>query len=149
MALTYGSPSQAIQISLSGLGNTALRQSNFIDNTGDLFFDALVQLDITTAGSGVNTSQGYIDVFSYGTATYGSSYNGLTSGIDGTITSSMNLRVVGRISANSSGSNCRGVFKVAPSFGGILPTHWGIVVENQTGNLFGGNDVCIYQGVKF
>jgi hypothetical protein len=151
MALTYGTAAQAITITLSGLANATLRQSNFVDNTTDLFFDAIVQLNIKTAGSGVNTSLGYIDVFTYGTASFGSSYNGLTSGVDGFITSSINLRSIGRIAANSSGTVCNGIFNVAPSFGGILPDHWGIVIDNETGNRLDidSNNTIIYQGIKF
>jgi hypothetical protein len=45
-----------------------------------------------------------------------------------------------------------GPVALAPLFGGVLPTHWGVFVAHNTGvnlNATGGNHVFSYIGVKY
>jgi len=136
----YGTNNQAITCTLTSLANNGQRGSAAIDNTTNLFLDALVFLKLKSGGSGTLTA-GYVNVYAYGTADGGTTYSDGVSGTDAgqTLTSPPNLRLIGVINmvANSVVYD-GGPFSVAAAFGGILPDHWGIVVENKSGGTCDG-----------
>ena len=148
----YGTNNQSITITLASLGNTSYRQSTAVDNSSNLFLDVLVQLKIKT-GTGVS-AQGYLNVYVYGTANGGTNYTDGASGTDGamTPTSPTNLKLIGIINAVADATTYSGgPFSVAAAFGGILPDHWGIVVQNVTNaalDATGGNFTAFYQGIQ-
>lgn len=149
----YGSSNQSITCSLAGLTTTSLRQSTVIDNSSNLFIDALVVLKIKSGGSGT-TATGAVYVYVYGTADGGTSYSDGASGTDGafTPTAPTNLRLIGVINvvANST-TYTSSPMSVAAAFGGVLPDHWGIVIENKTGGTLDsteGNHSKHYQGIQ-
>jgi hypothetical protein len=147
----YGSNNQAITCTITSLTNTSKRQSTAIDNTANLFLDALVTVKVKSGASGTATT-GYVSVYAYGTSDGGSNYSDGMSGTDGsaTLTSPPNMRLIGIINvvANSS-TYVGGPFSVAAAFGGILPDHWGIVVDNETaGTLDASVGSAWYQGVQ-
>jgi hypothetical protein len=66
-----------------------------------------------------------------------------------TLTVPPNVVLIGRINvvANSA-TYIGGPFSVAAAFGGVLPDHWGIVIENKTGaTLDASIGSSWYQGV--
>lgn len=132
----YGASNQAITCTITSLANNGQRGSTAVDNTSNTFLDALVHVKVKT-GASVTSATGYVNVYAYGTADGGTTYSDGVSGTDGaaTLTSPPNLRLIGVINcvANSTTYN-GGPFSVAQAFGGVLPDHWGIVVENKTGN---------------
>ena len=147
----YGTSNQSITCTITSLGNNGQRGSTAVDNTSNLYLDALVQLTVKTAASSTS-STGQVNVYAYGTANGGSSYSDGVSGTDGsaTLTSPPNVRLIGVINcvANST-TYVGGPFSVAAAFGGILPDHWGIVVENKTGaTLDASVGSAYYQGIQ-
>ncbi len=143
----YGSNNQAITITLTSLANNAQRQSTAIDNTANLFLDALVFLKIK---SGAASGTGYFNVYAYGTSDGGTTYSDGATGTDGTITltSPPNMRLIGVVNMVANAVTYEGgPFSVAAAFGGVLPDHWGIVVENKSGAAFDGTTASAwYQG---
>jgi hypothetical protein len=82
-----------------------------------------------------------------GGTTYSDSVGASDAGA--TLTSPPNLRLIGFINvvANSITYNA-GPFSVAAAFGGVLPDHWSIVVQNQSGaTLDASVGSAWYQGV--
>lgn len=149
----YGTNNQAITISLASLTNTSAQQSTAIDNSSNLFLDALVTVKVKSGASGTS-STGAVRVYAYGTTDGGTTYSDGASGTNGsiTLTSPANMRLIGLINvvANAT-SYVGGPFSVAAAFGGVLPDHWGIVVENVTGatlDATAGNFAVTYQGVQ-
>jgi hypothetical protein len=148
--LQYGTSNQAFTISLTSLANNGQRGSASIDNTSNLFLDALVQLKIKSGASGTS-STGYVNVYAYGTADGGTDYSDGVTGTNAgqTLTSPPNLRLIGvfNMVANST-TYTSPPFSVAQAFGGVLPDHWGIVVENKSGGTFDGTTASAwYQGI--
>ncbi|MDE1766573.1 MAG: hypothetical protein KGI27_09945 [Thaumarchaeota archaeon] len=147
----YGTNNQAITITLASLTNAAFRQSTAVDNTTNLFLDALVSVVIKTAAASTS-STGYVAVYAYGTTDGGTHYTDGASGTDGafTPTTPPNIRLIGLINAVANSTTyVGGPFSVAAAFGGVLPDHWGIIVENETGatlDATAANFVADYQG---
>jgi hypothetical protein len=150
----YGSGNQAITVTLASLANAARRASTAIDNTTNLFLDALVQLKIKTGASGV-LATGYVEVFAYATADpSGPTYAEAATGSDAAITLTVppNLKLIGilNVVANAT-SYVSEPLSVAAAFGGVLPAKWGIVIGNQSGAALDsteGNHAKFYQGVQ-
>lgn len=155
MALTlepkYGTAGQALTITLASLTNNSARSSAAIDNTATLAIDALLQCKIKT-GAG-SSATGYILVFAYGSSDNGTSYpDGCGTDTGVTLTNPPNVVLVDTIATPEASttyiSNPR---SVAAAFGGVLPAHWGIVVQNQSGatlDATAGNHFVEYQTVN-
>lgn len=148
----YGTSNQTITITVASLGNAAARASTAIDNSTNVFSDALVFAKVKTGGSGT-TSTGYVSLFAYGTADGGLTYTEGASGSDAsiTLTTPTNARLLGVINtvANST-TYYGGPFNVAQAFGGVMPDHWGVIVDNESGGTLdstSGNFAVFYQGV--
>jgi len=146
----FGSNNQTITCTLTSLANNGQRQSTAVDNTTNLYLDALVFLKLKSNASSVSAT-GYANVYAYGTADGGTTYTDGASGTDGsiTLTSPPNMRLIGVINMVANAvSYDGGPFSVAQAFGGILPDHWGIVVENKSGAAFDASIASAwYQGV--
>lgn len=145
----YGTSNQSITCTITSLANNGQRQSTAIDNTSNLFLDALVQVKVKANSSGTSAT-GYVAVYAYGTADGGTTYDDTCTGTDGgvTLTAPPNVVLLGVINlVANSGVGIR-TFSVASAFGGILPDHWGIVVENKSGaTLDASVGQAKYQGV--
>ena len=128
----------AITCTLTTLANAASRQSLVVDNTANLYLDALVSLTIKTAAGSLATTP-YVDVFAYALADAagaGPNYTDAATGTDAafTLATNYNLKQIGRVNVNAAATNTYSPpFSVAQAFGGNLPSKWGIVVNNQTG----------------
>lgn len=145
-----GTSAQAITCTITSLTNTSARQSTAVDNTTNLFIDALVALTIKTNASGTSAT-GHVDVYAYATVDGGSTYTDGATGSDGsfTPTSPTNLRLIGSINCVANAATYQGgPFSVAAAFGGVLPAKWGIVVINNTSaTLDASVGSAQYQGV--
>lgn len=149
----YGTSNQAFTVTnLHSLGNstTAVWNSDAIDNSSNLFVDALVTVKIKThATTGVTNGVAY--VYAYGTVDGGTSYTDAVDGTEGAHTTITypNLRLIGTVScATVNTTYTGGPFSVAQAFGGVLPQKWGIVIMNQTGNtLNASGSSATWQGV--
>lgn len=148
----YGSNNQAITCTITSLANNGQRSSAAIDNTSNLFLDALVTVKIKTNASGTSAS-GYVAVYAYGTTDGGTTYGGGESGMGTdagvTLASPPNLVLLGIINAVANAvTYVRSGMSIAQAFGGVLPDHWGIVVDNRTAaTLDASVGSANYQGV--
>jgi hypothetical protein len=145
----YGTSGQAITCTLASLASGSSRASTAVDNTSNLFLDAMVQIGIKT---GTISGTAYVAIYAYGTANGGTNYIEGVSGTDAgiTLTSPTNLKLVGILNTPASTTTYHGMFSVAAAFGGQLPSSWGIVVQNNTGGALDateGNHLKVYQGL--
>ena len=81
----YGTNGQAITCTVASLGNTSARVATAIDNTSNLFLDALVFLKVKTGASGV-ASTGQINVYAIGTVDGGTTYTENAGSSDAAVT---------------------------------------------------------------
>jgi hypothetical protein len=121
-----------------------------VDNTTNLFLDVLVFVKVKSAASSTSGT-GYVNVYAFGTADGGTTYSDSAGASDAaiTLTSPPNMRLIGIVNvvANSTTYNA-GPFSVAGAFDGILPDHWGIVIENKTAaTLDASVGSAWYQGI--
>lgn len=152
----FGTAGQAITCSLApsgtGLASGSARASTAVDNTTNLYDDALVSVTYKTA-SGTISGQKAVNVYAFATSDGGTRYTEGASGTDGPITlvSPTNLFYLGTIACPAASTTYSGgPWSVAGAFNGPLPAGWGIVVENQTGVAADGtesNHAKTYQGV--
>lgn len=144
-------------ITLTSLGSGAYRESTAVDNTSNLYIDAIVG-GITQIGA-VSTNA-TIEIYAYGswdgtnyTAGLTGSDAGVTWGTTGGVNSFRDLPLLGVVQTEGTDDNDDrkwGPFSVAQAFGGILPPKWGIVVRNNTGTTFhatGTNNAVKYTGI--
>lgn len=149
----YGTSNQSITCTLTSLANNAAQSSLAIDNTSALFLEILVNVKVKSNAASTATT-GYVNVYAYGTADGGTTYGGgetnMGTNAAVTLTSPPNLRLIGVINvvANATVYNS-GPLSVAAAFGGVLPDHWGIVVENKSGAALDASiGSSFYQGVQ-
>jgi hypothetical protein len=146
----YDTNGQSITCTITSLTNTSKRQSTAIDNTSNLYLDALVSVQVKTASSATSAT-GVVNVYAYGTVDNGTTYSDGASGTDGsiTLTNPPNMRLIGVINAVANSTTYTGgPWSVAAAFGGRLTAKWGIVVDNETGaTLDASVGAAKYQGV--
>ena len=150
--LNYGNNGQTITVTLASLANNGARESTVIDNTSNLFLDALVGGKIKSPASATSAT-GTVFIYVYGTVDGGTLYSEEATGSDAaiTLTSSPNAKLlwIVNVVANATTYNF-GPFSVASVFGGILPQKWGLIFENKTGGTLdstGSNHAVKYQGI--
>lgn len=132
---------------------TAGWQSTAVDNTTDLFMDAMVYFVLDFANTAPANSKG---VYVYAYSGIGSSYTNPCSGSEGTITlpdvtaNALSIRQIGFIPYVTQDEVVESPhFSVAAGFGGILPQKWGVVLMNHSGAaLAGSGNTAKYYGVE-
>jgi hypothetical protein len=148
----YGTSNQTITITLASLAAspTVGRESTAIDNTTNVFLDALVSVWLE---SGTVSGNKQALLYAYGTSDGGTSYTESCTGTNAGFTRKdpTNLRQIAQIAMPSNATVYKvGPYSVAAAFGGTLPDHWGIVVCNDSGvalSATAGNNKAFYQGV--
>lgn len=147
----YGTSNQAITVTYTSLATGSARASTVVDNTTNKFPEALVA-GIIKSGASSTSATGYVNIYAYGTADGGSHYTEGATGSDAaiTLTSPTNLKRIGIVNVVVNAISYQfGPFSVAKAFDGVLPDHWGIVVENQCGSTLDASVGSIwYQGVE-
>lgn len=154
----YGTSNQTITITLASLAASATvcRASTAVDNTTNLYLDALVMGKVEP---GVVASNKQVLIYAYGTADGGTTYGGgnganTITGTDVSFTRAdpTDLKLIGVVpTPTASVVMFWGPYSVAQAFGGVLPDHWGLVVCNDTGVAFSGtagNNKAFYQGIQ-
>ena len=145
----FGTANQAMTITLASLANTALRESTAVDNTTNLFEDVQISGKIKTAAADVSAT-GYVNIYAYGSADAGTTYDGSASGSDAAYSGEKtNLKFVKSITANANGTTFEFGFSLLEVFK-TIPASWGLVIENQTAqdlDSTGSNHAIVYQGV--
>jgi len=146
----YGTSNQAITCTINSLANAGARASTAVDNSANLFLDALVQLIIVSAAASTSAT-GAVEVYAYGTADGGTTYSDSASGTDAAITLTVppNARLIGVLNVVANSTTYEGPpMSVAAAFGGVLPDHWGIIAVNKSGaTLAAAGNSAFYQGV--
>jgi len=153
----YGTEAQAITISLApagvGLADGGARESASVDNTSDLFLDVLVQVRVKFANS-APASEKKVYVYAYGTADFALPlWPDKVTGSDAAITlnSPTQLKLLGVIEAVQNANGTMEPAPLAQVFGGLVPSHWGIVILNKSGIALTNTEsdhVKEYQGFK-
>lgn len=148
----FGTSAQAITITLDSLATTTTnvgRGSTVIDNSTNLYTDALVQVTVVSNATS-SSATGTVEVYAYGTVDGGTSYSDGATGTDGAITLTVppNMVRLGTINVVATATTYKSkLMSVAASFGGILPEKWGIVVLNKSGYALGTGCSAQYQGI--
>lgn len=141
--------SAGFTITLNSLAAAGARESTAIDNSSNLYLDALIRVTATLA-AGSPASDKAIYIYAYGSED-GTNYGDNATGADAAITlrTPTNLRLIGVISTPDSGALTykSQPISVASAFGGILPRRWGIVVQNKTNLAFGTGCTATYSGL--
>ena|SRR2546426_716618 len=154
----YGTEAQAITISLApggvGLADGAARESDAIDNsTTDKYLEILVQLRVKFANT-APASEKRVYVYAYGTVDFAlplwpDKVTGSNAAI--TLNSVTQLRLIGVIEAVQNDFGTMEPAPLAQIFGGVVPSHWGIVVLNKSGialTTTESDHVKKFQGLK-
>jgi hypothetical protein len=139
--LAYSSPTNFV-LGLDGLANNSSRASTAISNTTTQYLDVLVSLEFFISTGTLSTSGAALYVYAYSVGFNGSFTDGI-SGTDSnfTLPSPTNLKLVqivpytGTVGGSTVFSNS---FSIAAAYGGILPSEFGILVQNQTGAALAG-----------
>lgn len=144
----YGTNGQAVTVTLNSLANAGLRQSAYIDNATNLFFNALVTAVIALNSTGVS-STGVINIYAYASTDGGTTYSSGASGSNAAYSAEkLNLILVASLDANANSETVSTTFDIATAFGGVVPERWGLVFENLTGAAFASSGNAVkYQGV--
>lgn len=148
----------ALTITLASLATSSTlvagRESTAIDNTSNLYDDAIIGGFITT---GTSPTAGQIEVWAYGSYD-GTSYAGGASGSDANLTpegsqkGALRLICVIQTTTASNQKYTFGGYSIAAAFGGVMPPKWGIFVVHNTAvnlNSTGGNHEIKYNGVTY
>lgn len=150
----FGTNGQTFTCTLLSLASAAARESTVVDNTSNLYLDALVMLKVKTHASSAPTGDKAVYVYAYGTVDNGTTYPDAVTGSDAGITlnSPGNLRLLGAVFCAAAATTYKGgPWSVASVFGGVLPAKWGIVVQNSTGFSLSagaeGDFAKLWQGV--
>jgi len=137
----YSSATAITVTSVASLTSGSAAGSAVVDNSTNLYEDALVGVTIVTGASGTS-SAGVVTVYAYSDVDGTPHYTDSVSGADATqtLTSPTNLRVLGVINCVANATTYYGGrFSVARAFGGWLPKKWGIVLQNGAGATLGSS----------
>ncbi len=126
----------SLTITLNSLASsaTAGRESTAVDNTTNLYLDALVEVLLSFPNSApANDKAVYLWAYD---SLDGTNYAGTCTGSDAAYTrqNPTVLALLGVIPVPTQNIPYRSrAFSVAQAFGGVLPPKWGIVVQNYAG----------------
>lgn len=142
--------SAAITITLNSLASAGVRQSTAIDNTSNLYIDAILNVSATlVAGTPSNGINVYVAGSEDGTLWP----DGLgATDAAYTMRSPTNLALVRPIWTATAGGL---VWTMQPTgiaqfFGGVMPRKWLIVVQNSSGLAFAGSGCSAsYTGIEY
>lgn len=138
--------STSITITLNSMASGGARESTVVDNSSNLFLDALVRVSVSVGTVGAPKE---VRIYVYGSED-GTVYEDPATGSDAAITlEDPPVMKLARVIPTPSNSKVyESVFTVAQCFGGIMPRKWGIVVENQTGAALAGSaNSATYSGM--
>lgn len=148
--LAFGSAT-AMTITLNSLASsaTAGRESTVVDNSTNKYLDALVEVLLSYPNSAPANDQA-VYVYAYASLD-GTNYSGGATGSDAayTLRSPSVLAPLGTIPTPTQNIAYRSrPMSVANAFGGVLPSKWGIVVVNFSGQTLSASlNSAQYQGI--
>lgn len=123
----------SITITLASLANNGTVTATAVDNSTNLYLDALVDIVVNVAATPAAT--GAVEVYVLGSVD-GTNFEDVANG-----------KQIGVLSTIATGAY-RGVFGIAQAYGGSLPVQWKLYVKNLAGSAFAatGNSAQ-YRGV--
>jgi hypothetical protein len=128
------SNSQTVTITLASLANATTVASSTIDNSSNLFIDAIVRVKVKTNAAGTSTI-GVVNIYLVRSVDGGSNFADSTNVLIGSIAATANATTYARD------------FNVS-----LLGTHWKVAVENKSGAALdstAGNHEVVFTGVKY
>lgn len=132
---------------------TAGRSSAAVDNTTNLFDDALLTVIVKTSATALaNDKACYIYVYGSEDGTTFNTSSAEAAGTDVAVTldSPTNLKGPIAISCPAVSTTYRGIWSVAQIFGGVMPRKWGFVIQNYTGQPLDATvGSASYTGITF
>jgi hypothetical protein len=149
--------STAITCTLASLASSATvgRQSTVIDNSSNLYIDALVTIGIKTSASAMGSDKAvYIYVAGSEDGTNYDCDDAAIGATDAsyTINNPSNLRLGAVINTLTSSKTYFRTFSVAALFGGVMPRKWALVVVNTSNQALDsteGNHTKSYSGITY
>lgn len=150
----FGAATPVTTTTLGGLAassaqtSAATYQMAAVDNSTNLYLDALVSVTATTNATTAPTGSPVVEVYAYGSMDGGTTYPDNVTGVESTsnagttIQNMGNLRLIGLVNMQTTvnATTKAGPFSVAAAFNGTLPPRFGIVLCNNTGQaLAAGN----------
>lgn len=140
--------STSITISFNSISDGTARESTAVDNTSNLYLDAIVRVSVAV---GTVASEKRVLVYAYGSED-GSTYPDTVTGSDAAITLE-NPTVVTLACAIPTPSNSKtyesDAFSIARLYGGVMPRKWGLIVANRSGAaLSGSGNSASYTGIS-
>lgn len=157
VALSYSAVQTMTVTNLHSNSNSATNAwtSAVVDNTTDLYLEALVQVVLDYANTApANDKVAY--VYAYGGVDTNSVLSGNVTGTEGDLTiptivsNPQAYRLIGIVPYTTQDEVMESQpMSVAAAFGGMLPPYWGIVIVNYSGAALGasGNTVK-WRGIK-
>lgn len=150
----YGTANQVITCTLTSLASSATvgREAANVDNTTNLFLDALLVVKFKVANTAPANDQ-RLYVYGGGTVDGGTTFSAGLTGTDASYTmqSPTSLRLIGTVPTPTQNiSYIGGPWRVSNAFGGALPAKWNVFILNFTGMALTGtasDHVITYQGV--
>lgn len=143
-----------IACTLTSLAATSARESATVDNTSNLYDDALVQVR-AKIGATTPTNDKSVYIYAWGVIDPTSpKFPDVVTGSDAAITlnSPTQLRLIGVLNTpTASTSYVSEPMSVAAAFGGVLPQKWGIVIVNSSAvfTATSTDHTIEYQGVYY
>lgn len=138
-----------ITITVASVTNNSVNQSDYIDNSTNLYLDCLVQ-GFIKAGASSTSATGVVNLYAYGSVDGGTTYTDGATGTAGSHTLNKNAALLGVITLDANAETAKfGPFSVANALG-YVPPRWGIIMENKSGGTLdttGGNHEIHYIGV--
>jgi len=147
--LEYAS-NTAITINTGTLAADVYRSSTWVDNNSNLYVDALLQGQFKTHASNASSDLKAFRIWLVA-STDDSNFTDAIGENSASVTPTdppnmMQLASVFAPAANTTYNG--GPWSIAQAFGGILPVHWGVVVENVTGETAPATPIVLeYVGV--
>lgn len=148
--VTYAN-SASVTITLNNLAASTVgvgRQSTAVDNSSNLYLDALITVTLVI-GAGTPDNDFGATILGFASED-GTNYSVPATGSDGAIDiSTINNGVwIGYIPMETASTTYKAVFPIASAFGGILPRKWVIAVINNCNiNLAASGNSITYSGV--
>lgn len=151
------STNTTITCTIASLGSsaTAGRSCVAVDNSTNLYMDAILTIAVKTSASGLaNDKSCYVYIYGSGAdgVFNGSSAEAQGTDIAVTLDSPTNMKGPFIIYCPASSVTYRGVLSIASVFGGAMPYKWGFVLQNYTGQSLdstAGNHLAEYTGITY
>lgn len=138
-----------ITVTLNSLATASARRAAVVDNSTNLYLDALATVIVKTGASGT-VGTGSWAVYAYASADDGTTYTAGGS-TDAAYTMKGDELFLGNIAAIANATSYAGVFTVAKAFGDRMPRNWGLIIVNNgggTSDTTGGNFAAKFQGFQ-